>query len=164
MQRVVSFTGHRPHKLGDPALLRSNLQRVLGIILKENPDTQFIVGGAPGFDTIALEVLLTMTALENIVVAVPFIGFEKYAGKDEAWNERARKLNQESGVRQLSVGGNWGTFAEKCNRRNEFLVNNATEMVAYCDGSPSGTRNTVNMAKYKNMKVTNLYLGQVRSR
>lgn len=43
-------------------------------------------------------------------------------------------------------------------RRNEWMVDRADMVLAYWDGSASGTRNCIDYAEDKNIKVENLYV------
>lgn len=153
----ISFTGHRPEKIKDLEALRLKLKAQLEDCLKTDPTSEFFVGGAPGFDTLALEVLLTLVPKEKITLAVPFRGFEKYSSKNDIQNQHAFKLNYSCGVKVLEVGGSEGSFGQKCYRRNHYLVQEAELLIAFHDGSKSGTGHTVTLAKLKHIPIINLY-------
>jgi hypothetical protein len=93
---VVTFTGHRPNKIQDPYLDQSLLIRAFTINNIDFKSDKFKVGGCPGFDTLALDLLIKGgVPLEHIELYVPFIGFEKYAGKDhQEENDRTLKFNK----------------------------------------------------------------------
>lgn len=154
---VISFTGHRPEKIKDLSSLRNKLKQELEKKLLEIENLTFVVGGAPGFDTLALEVLLELNQKDNITLAVPFRGFEKYSSKNDAQNSHALKLNYSCGVKVIEVGGTEGSFGQKCYQRNRYLVEKADFIFAYHDGSKSGTGHTVTLAKLKKIPVINLY-------
>lgn len=154
---VISFTGHRPEKIKDFDSLRLKLKQELENKLLNNSNLTFVVGGAPGFDTLALEVLLELNQKEKITLAVPFKGFEKYSSKNDSQNLHAFNLNYSCGVKVLEVGGKDGSFGQKCYQRNRYLVEQADFIFAYHDGSKSGTGHTVTLAKLKKIPVVNLF-------
>src|SRR6185437_13798812 len=162
---TVTFTGHRPDKMSAKKTvtvtlaLDKALDRVELDAYTTNKQIRYIVGGCPGFDTLVLESLFRRkTNKAHIELAVPFIGFEKYAGKthpDE--NRAAMKLNQSCGVRVVEAGGKQGSFAQQCNARNAYMVKRADFMICYWDGTSGGTCNTVRMAEKKPIPIDNLF-------
>jgi predicted Rossmann fold nucleotide-binding protein DprA/Smf involved in DNA uptake len=154
----VTFTGHRPDKTKDPKTIKNRLLKCLLSKLGKLEDHHYVLGGAPGFDTIALEVLLENNVpKENITIAVPFRGFEKMAGfKHPKENMEAYTLNYTCGVLVKEVGGKEGTFAKKCFTRNIYLVQNGDIIFTNWDGSTGGTANTVKLATKKGIPIVNV--------
>lgn len=157
--KKVTFTGHRPDKISDTlkemATLKDALIKHLGDDLSIHT---YIVGGCPGFDTIALKVLLSCNVPKSqIILAVPFRGFEKYAGfKHPKENQESYDLNYSCGVKILEVGGKTGTFGQKCFIRNIYMVDNSNIIFTNWDGSTGGTANTVKLAIKKKMPIVNI--------
>lgn len=155
----VTFTGHRPDKINNEQdvfdKLEKSLIKELGADLSLH---EFYVGGAPGFDTIALRVLLSHNVpKDRIILSVPFKGFEKYAGKSHPKeNQASFDLNYSSGVIVKEVGGKEGSFGQKCFKRNMFMVDNSEILFTNWDGTSGGTANTVKLAQRKNIKIVNV--------
>lgn len=158
MTRIWTFTGHRPHLIKDYDKEKELLKGLL--LLNSAVSDEFVTGGCPGFDTIALESLLELGVnLNNITIAVPFIGFEKYAGRQhEEENSRTREFNKSCGVKMIEVGGE-GTFAVKCYRRNQYLVDQANAGIfTNWNGIPKGgTANTIKLAQKKQLPIFNIW-------
>lgn len=154
----VTFTGHRPDKTKDPKAAKAKLLEALKEKLGNLHDHTYVVGGAPGFDTLALEVLLEQKVPKNqIIIAVPFRGFEKMAGyKHPKENMATYELNYTCGVSVKEVGGRDGNFAKKCFTRNMFLVDNSEIIFTNWDGSTGGTANTVKLAQRKGLPIVNV--------
>lgn len=159
--KTVTFTGHRPNKIKDRELEKELLKYMLFRELYEEPsEYKYIVGGCPGFDTIALEVLLELDIpKENIEIAVPFIGFEKYAGDDGSQgqeNYETMKFNKSCEVNMIEVGGREGTFGTKCYKRNQYMVENSDIIFTDWNGSNGGTHNTIKLAEKKGIDIVNI--------
>lgn len=154
----VSFTGHRPDKISDPSKDKELLKEVLVKQLGNIHDHSYVVGGCPGFDTIALEALLELgVAKDKITLAVPFRGFEKYAGfKHPKENQASYDLNYNCGVKVLEVGGRDGSFGQKCFKRNIYMVDNSEIVFTNWDGTKGGTANTVKLAEKKKLPIINI--------
>jgi uncharacterized phage-like protein YoqJ len=154
----VSFTGHRPDKIKSPAKVKQQLKKALLSQLGDLNAHTYVVGGCPGFDTLALEVLLeSKVDKKNILLAVPFRGFEKYAGfKHPKENQAAYEFNYTCGVEIKEVGGRDGSFGQKCFNRNIYLVDNCDIIFTNWDSSNGGTANTVKLAIKKNIPVVNI--------
>lgn len=153
----VSFTGHRPDKIKSPQKVKASLIDALQKELGDLTAHSYIVGGAPGFDTLALEALLTLVPKEQIELAVPFRGFEKFAGfKHPEENMATYELNYTCGVEIKEVGGSTGSFGQKCFKRNIYMVDNAEIIFTNWDGSSGGTANTIKLAKRKGIKIVNV--------
>jgi hypothetical protein len=154
----VTFTGHRPDKTKDPKTAKERLLKALQGRLGDLKDHTYVVGGAPGFDTLALEVLLENNVPKNqITLAVPFRGFEKMAGfKHPKENLATYTFNYTCGVPVKEVGGRDGNFAKKCFTRNMYLVENSEILFTNWDGSTGGTANTVKLAQRKGMPIINV--------
>ena len=154
----ITFTGHRPDKISNEEEDKLALKKALIAQLGDLNSHTYVVGGCPGFDTIALKVLLEAGVEKSkIILAVPFRGFEKYAGfKHPKENQESYDLNYSCGVKVQEVGGRDGSFGQKCFTRNIFLVDNADMIFTNWDGSKGGTANTVKLAERKKMTIINV--------
>mgnify|MGYP004503052629 CR=1 FL=1 len=161
--KTITFTGHRPNKiygydLKNPKYL--TLSKKLESILEEeikNGYTNFIVGGALGFDTVAFLTLKNLRTKYSIkiTIAVPFE--EQYI----SWSDKDIRLyhwmksiadkvvfvDTIEGYNRTSVKA--GKFhKEKLKIRNEFMVENSDYLISLWDGDyKSGTAHCINYAK-----------------
>ena len=153
---IITFTGHRPDKVreNDPQNLICAMEEFAEYRELDLLKQSYITGGCPGFDTIALEILLNMKVPKSqILVAVPVKGFEVYSAKDfPAEGQKAFRLNRTPGVTMTEVGGE-GTFGQKCWRRNEYMVKKSHAIFTNYRGGRGGTKNTLDLALLKGIPV-----------
>ena len=147
---VVAFTGHRSYAHQADKLLRDTVAS-----LYEEGARHFCVGMAQGFDLAAGEAIVElMTEKRNIVLecCIPYPAFAQYFDTEE----RAcydNILRHATIVRYAAERYYAGIY----NRRNNMLIENATHIVAWWDGSRSGTEYTLRRAKKKGCYTKNLY-------
>lgn len=146
----VAFTGHRTYRGGAADALRRTLEAFY-----DRGFRTFLSGMAVGFDLAAAEVVLEMgrrRAGVRLVAAVPFRGQEnRFSPADR---ERFRRvLAAADAVEELSPVYHRGCYAV----RNNYLVDNASVLVAWYDGSPGGTRHTVSRALRRGLEFVNLH-------
>jgi uncharacterized phage-like protein YoqJ len=145
-----AFTGHRPEKLNrsvaeiKKALRRSIYQSV------EDGYAVFITGMARGVDLWAAEIVLELRKKKNIklICAIPYDGFELQWSKD--WQATYRSVLGRADFVYV-VGKNYSR--DVFMRRNMWMVNHAKRLIAVYDGSPGGTRNTIDYAHRSNIEV-----------
>lgn len=161
IEKTVCFTGHRPNKLGGflspnstEALVAERTKYLIGLFL-ERGYTNFISGGAQGFDTIAArEVWKKRQTNKDIklIIAVPF------RGQEDRWPLQARitydaMLREADEVVYLSEDNS--NAAYKMQQRNEWMVDHSSAIIACWDGSNGGgTANCVRYAKQKGKAIT----------
>jgi len=128
---VVAITGHRPEKIKNFAWVEETLAEVL-VELKP----QFIIQGmAAGVDLLAAEI----AHANNIpyIAARPWATHTGREGSKYPWTlENAAAVVTVSPA--TTYAGPW-----VYQRRNEYMVDHATVVVAVWDGSASGTKNCV---------------------
>lgn len=151
---IIGVTGHRPPKLGGytpDAKIR--LQRFASrwLTSKAVPD-QVIVGMAQGWDTAVAQACDALGV--PFIAAVPFEGQEG-RWPDEAQAEYRRLLDKAVKVAYISPGP---YSPELMQIRNEWMVDQSTEMAALWDGSQDGgTANCVRYIKQTEKPWTNLW-------
>ena len=149
---TASFTGHRSYS-GEAA---RELDLTVERLSREGVDT-FLCGMAVGFDMAAAESVMRMRSLLadreiRLVAAVPFRNqASRFPAAEKARYERI--LDAADEVEVLSE-----RYAPECySRRNDFLVDNASVIIAWYDGSPTGgTRYTIDRARRFARKIINL--------
>ena len=139
------FTGHRPEKLNCPedqvkAMLDAAVQRAVN-----DGFTTFITGMARGVDIWAGQAVLklrTQNPAIKLVAASHYKGFEERWA--DSWKEQYSFLIQwADAVRYICPAYSKGAFQ----RRNEWMVDRSSRVIAFYNGEPGGTRNTINYAE-----------------
>lgn len=147
---TVAFTGHRTY-CGEANLdLRQTILR-----LCEEGFTRFLCGMAWGFDLAAGEAVAEAKkhcSEIELVAVVPYDGFEGLFRGDDA-EQYGRVMAAADEVVVVSEQGGDAAFR----RRNDYLVDNASIVVAWFDGVPrGGTAYTVRRARHSRLPVVNL--------
>lgn len=135
---IIAGTGHRPNKIGGYSAQADQLRFDLAHwFLSHTRPASVISGMALGWDMALAEAAL---ALE-----IPFVAAVPFAGQESMWplesQERYRALMQRADAVHIVSRGDYSSA--KMQRRNEWMVDNCTHVVALWDGSPGGTANCV---------------------
>ena len=141
---IVSFSGHRPDKLGGYKLPNPTYLYVcqqLESILKDLKPEKAISGMALGFDQYAANVCIKLS--------IPFIAAVPFLGQEKAWPQASqdayhRLLAKATEVVIVSEGG---YAAWKMQTRNQWMTDRADKVIACFDGTTGGTYNCVQYAK-----------------
>lgn len=155
------FTGHRPSALPAFGDERTEEMQSLLYLLSRSVEsaiddgvTEFYVGGAQGFDTLAAEcVLQKQSAHPSLALHLALPG----RNQTEGWSERD-KIRYEA---ILQGAAEVWYAAELCSqesmkRRNRYLVDHAGRCIAYLRRMRGGTLYTVNYALDSEISVDNL--------
>jgi uncharacterized phage-like protein YoqJ len=145
MQNVISFTGHRPDKLGMEYDLYGPItswieNKLTDILINENPD-KCISGMALGFDTIA--------ALVCIKLKIPFVAAIPFKGQERMWPKKSQDKYFEIISNPLCTKHyvcTDGYASWKMQHRNIWMMDNCNKVVACWNGSSGGTGNAVKYA------------------
>ena len=145
------LTGHR-RLPSDGGALRRRLDARIGALCREGV-TEFLSGGALGFDLLAAEAVLR--AREQLPVqllcAVPFDQQADHYTPD--WKRRFNHcLLAADQVFALSRRYYNGCYAA----RNRFMVDASSLLICYFDGQSGGTAQTVHMAGQSGLEIVNL--------
>lgn len=143
------FTGHRPEKLHKP---EEQIKKDLEVAILQAVDDGFITfisGMARGVDIWAAEIVLRFRESNpaiHLVVASPYRGFESRWSAD--WQSRYNAIMQQANLVKFVCPG----YSHNCfQRRNEWMVDRSSRVIAVYNGEPSGTRNTIDYAKCQNI-------------
>ena len=151
MRQTCCFTGHRPPKIGgynedNPTTkrIRLHLQNEIYLAIN-NGYKEFISGMALGVDTIAAEIVLEIRESYPIqlICAIPFEGQENMWTYDSRHRWRTI-LDSADEVIHISSPG---YAAWKMQKRNEWMVDVSSLVIAVWDGSTGGTANCISYAK-----------------
>ena len=159
--KSCAFTGYRPEKLpfgsneSDPRCERIKQQLFCNILRLTREDVNvFISGMSRGVDIWAAEIVLDLReTLPNrnlqLWAAVP------YDRQALSWSisEQARYrriLERADSVERLSQDYYNGCLQ----KRNRWMVDHATHLIAVYDGQPGGTKSTLDYARRKGLEIT----------
>ena len=155
-ERTCCFTGHRPASLGfaeESAECERIKKRLREEILRHvtlGVDT-FITGMARGVDLWAGEIILRLKEEGmpiRLICASPYFGFE------EQWSEKWRLLYHSiiSGADAVTYVSQ--TYSQSCfQKRNEWMVDRSSRVIAVFNGSSGGTKNTIDYARKHHCEV-----------
>ena len=143
------FTGHRPEKLHKP---EEQIKKDLEAAILQAVDDGFvglISGVARGVDMWAAEIVLRRRESKpaiHLVAASPYRGFESRWSAD--WQSRYNTILQQADLVRFVCPG----YSPDCfQRRNEWMVDRSSRVIAVYNGEPGGTRNTIEYTKCQNV-------------
>jgi len=152
---AICFTGHRHIPAADIPRLTAQLASVIDTQASQGT-THFICGGALGFDTLAAQCVLAarkVNPLVRLVLALPC------HNQQARWNAAERAVYADILSQADEVVYTADSYSPDCmNRRNRFMVDNASAVVTYCIHAYGGTANTIAYAAREN--VTRIRLGE----
>ncbi len=151
VSRSCCFTGHRPEKIDEPeSVVKQWLEEQIDIAIDEG-FTDFICGCARGVDLWAGEIVLEKKK-ENknirLIAAMPWPGF---SGKMDDGLDCRDLLNRADEVKYVCDHYHKGVFQ----KRNIWMVDNSSRVIAYYTGLPGGTKNTIKYAEKSGIEVVN---------
>ena len=142
--RRCCFTGHRPEKLKRAELeLKKGLEEA---ILKAIHDgyTTFITGMARGMDIWAGQIVLRFRQNNpdlKLIAALP------YPGCDTRWSASWKKQYEEVLTAADLVKAISPTYSVvSFHKRDEWMVDHTSRVIAVYDGVPGGTKGTIDYA------------------
>lgn len=159
MDRVFAGTGHRPPKLIVPGLGNAYhpevyallVDVVAGVLERERP-AEVISGMALGYDQ--------ALAAAAIQCGIPFTAAVPYEGQERVWpaasqRQYRRLLDRAAQVVVVCPGGHSNASLQ---RRNEFMVEHGSHVLACWDGGPEGgTANCIRYANRLRRPIVNLW-------
>ena len=139
------FTGHRPEKLG---VSESEAVTVLKAAIREAYDSgyrTFISGMARGVDIWAAELALEAREVHpdiHLICALPHPDFET-RWKQEWQRRYAAILAEADLVKTICPAFSMSAYQ----KRNEWMVDHSGLLLAFYNGAPGGTANTIQYAR-----------------
>lgn len=147
-QKTCCFTGHRTIPAREIYELKISVEKKIAGLTSMGV-TDFICGGAIGFDTLAAECVLMFKKTNpsvRLFIAVPC------RGQHEKWNQYQQKrynniLKEADKVLYISED-----YYEGCmQKRNEYMVDNSSFCIAYFRNHAGGTLKTIMYARKKKL-------------
>ena len=148
--KVCMFTGHRSirreHLSSLPVWLENTVEELIG-----EGYTEFCVGGAIGFDTLAALKIIEKKEKYGFLKLRLFLPCKD---QDSRWNENYKRAYRYILGKADSINYACESYCRGCmHKRNREMVKASDVCVAYCVTSEGGTYYTVNQAKEKGMRV-----------
>lgn len=148
------FTGHRPEKL------KRSEEEVKTFLKKEiqksilNGYSTFITGMARGVDLWAAEIVLEFRELGLPVKLIAAIPYQKF---EERWSNEWKSLynsilHSADLVRYISEKYSEGCLA----KRNQWMVDHSSKLIAVYDNVPGGTLQTIRYAENSSVSVVKM--------
>ena len=147
---IVAFTGHRHYDRSHDSALLECVERLV-----ERGARRYRVGMAEGFDLSAAAVVLSLKQRYSDIALDLYIPYPGFSRRFSTPNRRLydQILAQADSVTYIAQSYSHGVFYE----RNRALVDGADWIVAWWDGTTSGTGYTVRYARSLGIGVENLY-------
>ena len=154
IDHVCTFTGHRPERLALPEaeVIRWLTEQIVQAV--NDGYTDFITGMQRGVDIWAAEVVLKLRKEckpLRLIAACAFRGMENQW--EMGWQERYRTiLTAADEVHYIGARpGRQAFFA-----RNHWMADRASRLIAVYTGAPGGTKETIDYAKTKHLRIVML--------
>ncbi len=149
-----AFTGHRPEKLlGSEGDVIRELRKAIEAAI-EDGYTTFISGGSRGVDLWAADIVIEMRRYNKnlkLILAIPFEGFEERWPPD--WIKHYKLVRKQADWVQVIAPG---YSADVYQTRNMWMVRRSSRLIAVWNGSPSGTKNTMDYAVSRGVPVVHI--------
>lgn len=140
----VCFTGHRPEKLTrSEQSIKADLEIQICRAIDDGLNV-FITGMARGVDIWAAQIVLKLRdngATIKLICACPYDGFESTWSPN--WQRQYNDILKSADYVKYVCDG----YSRSCfQRRNEWMVDHASRVIAVFNGEKSGTKNTIDYA------------------
>lgn len=149
-QTTLAFSGHRKYPDND------ELKTALGFALEKFYRAgyrTFLCGMADGFDICAAEAVMEMKKRHDDIILVGIVPFDNHRHVIKNVGRYDSVTASTDVIVTLSRRYYSGCYY----RRDDYLVEHASALLCYCDGSASGTRYTVRKAESLGLKVENIF-------
>ncbi len=149
-QHIVAFSGHRSYDGSADDRLRS----VVADLYAEGVRI-FRVGMAEGFDLAAGEVVLSLMELYDDIVLEAYVPWPLFSARFDKDN----RIKYDAIIAKAQVIRYVGFAYQNTifHQRNDMLVDGAGYLVAWWNGSRSGTGYTLGRARRQHSKIINLH-------
>ena len=147
------FTGHRKIAPAQQMIVAERLCDTVEKLIRGG-FTEFLAGGALGFDTMAAQCVLSLKEKYphiKLVLALPCVTQTKGWSAEDVWIYENIKQQADKVVYTSQESARGCMF-----KRNRYLVDHSSVCVAYLTGNKGGTAYTVAYANQKGLNVINL--------
>ena len=152
--QIAAFSGHRSYDGSADGRLRSVVAE-----LYDEGVRIFRVGMAEGFDLAAGEVVVSLMEVHDDIVLEAYVPWPLFSSRFD----RENKMRYDAIIAKAQVIRYAGFDFQNAifHLRNDMLVDGAGYLVAWWNGSRSGTGYTVGRARRQRSKIINLYPSSV---
>lgn len=148
------FTGHRTLPTNKTGEILLNLEREVKELLSKGI-TNFISGGAIGFDQIAASLVIAQRKTGNANIRLIFALPCK--NQDKFWNVKQKSLYRELLLEADEIIYVSEVYDDSCMRkRNHFMVEHSSYCICALLQEKSGTGQTVRYAKKNGLQIINV--------
>lgn len=151
-EHTCCFTGHRRLPKNMIEHIAKHLDQEIDNLIDQGV-TDFISGGALGFDQIAASLIVAkkeMGKTMRLLFALPC------RNQDERWSDKQKKLYHNLLAKADEIIYVSEEYSEGCmKKRNEFMVNRSAYCICALLNERSGTGQTVRYARQKGLRVLN---------
>lgn len=152
---TAAFSGHRYIDASQREAIKKRLTKAV-LDAYENGIRNFISGFAVGYDILAAEMVVSLKSRLPDITLIAAIPFNEQASRFNDYNKLRydKLLKAADEVIVLSQGYFPMCFLE----RDEFMVNNASLLIAFYDGRErGGTFYTIKRAKERGVPIVNVF-------
>lgn len=147
---ILTVTGHRPNKIGgyNPnSPLRIKVRSAIYDFLTEHKPELAISGMAIGVDQ---EFATICDQLQ-----IPFIAAIPFVGQEKKWPQETQDHYNDllTLAQEVTITSDGPYAAYKMQKRNRWMVDKATDVLAVWDGTTGGTANCVSYAEAINKPI-----------
>lgn len=149
--RILAATGHRPEAIGGYGKVPLLVEFAIRILQRLAPG-KVILGMALGWDT--------AIAMGCIRLDIPFVAAVPFKGQESIWPKESQRTyhNVLECASEVVIVCKGGFDSWKLRRRNEWMVDHATSLLAlYNGGKSGGTYNCVKYAESKSIPMLNVW-------
>lgn len=146
---TLAFSGHRTY--ADKPQDRHALDQAVQRFYRRGYRT-FLCGMADGFDLCAAEAVARLKMMHRDVMLVGVVPFDSHRRVIKNVGRYDSVTASTDVIITLSRRYYSGCYY----RRDDFMVEHASALVCYCDGSPSGTLYTLNKARGCGLAIENI--------
>lgn len=147
---ILAVTGHRPNKIGG-----YNLNSPLRTVVRQEME-QFLLEHKPelGISGMALGVDQDFAKL-CIKHSIPFVAAIPFEGQESRWPKESQDEYNEilEHAKEIAFIAPKGYAAYKMQKRNRWMVDRSTDVLAIWDGTTGGTANCVAYAEAINKPI-----------
>lgn len=152
--QIAAFSGHRSYDGSADGRLRSVVAE-----LYDEGVRIFRVGMAEGFDLAAGEVVVSLMEVHDDIVLEAYVPWPLFSSRFD----RVNRVRYDTIITKAQVVRYAGFSFQNAiyHRRNDMLVDGVGYLVAWWNGSRSGTGYTVGRARRQRSKIINLHPSSV---
>ena len=152
IEKTCFFTGHRIIPNAEYSDIADTVKKLCIKLIEEKDVSNFITGGALGFDTLAARIVLD---LKNVYPHIKLHIYLPCTNQHEKWCKYDRKMWE--ALREAADSVYYVTndvYTTGCMQlRNHAMVKDARYCIGYCKRRTSGTYSTIKYAKEHDRKI-----------